>query len=63
MAGNQFELYIQLENSVVPLFRNFVNNGIRIDSAYITTLNLTAGVNELSIAFNMTLNASIIQNS
>ena len=63
LAGNQFELYIQLENSVVPLFRNFVNNGIRIDSAYITTLNLTAGVNELSIAFNMTLNASIIQNS
>ena len=63
LYGNQFELYIQLQNSVVPFFRNNVNNGIRIDSAYITSLNLTASTNELSVAFNISLNASIIQNS
>jgi len=63
LYGNQFELYFQLQNSILPLFRNYINNGIRIDSAYLTSLNLSASASELLISFNISLNASIIQNS
>lgn len=58
--GNQFELFLQNGNNILPVFRNFISAGIRIDSGYFTSLTLTATQNEIKVAFNMELNASLI---
>lgn len=57
--GNQFELYIQNGNTIERFFRRPGNVGIGVNSSYITTNVLNAGVGEITVAFNCQLNAEL----
>jgi hypothetical protein len=57
--GNQFELFIQINNSYYPFFRQFGAVGIQIVSSHINSLNFNANNDGITVDFDCDLNAQL----
>jgi hypothetical protein len=57
--GNQFELFMQKDNTYIPFFRDLGRVGIQIISSYINSLSFSANENEITVSFDCELNAQL----